>query len=540
MLDDMRVATNFALVGLLLVLGAFGGCGGGDSPLASPTQRIGLVDPPVLHSLMPKHIAVWGTLLGDPGDPVTLRFTAIAGTPFLGGTSATFDLPGVVANASVIRATTPYGVCSDEVVVDVTCIWPNGTESTLPGSLSLRPVTKFQPFPLPEATYFARTIDIHGTRIIADLLDPPDPVDRRGYAVMMKMGDDRLANESGVIVTSASSEDVGLVEAVGIHGELACAGAPRADTWVWARSELVPDAGKVRVKRLRDGQYWEWTTLHADDLAPDDLFGTSLDMSATLVIVGAPGNDIRLSEDAGAAYVFDLAQALDSPSGVPARNPGILPTRLLAFDGQDPTIERETERSGFGSAVSTDGVSAVVGAPGIAGGGAAYVYVRTYGPWEPQQMLAPAATTNSSAFGASVLVLGDTIFVADPVSHRRENYAGTVYVYTRSAGIWTLSQHLTPSRSHLEQGFGSCLAGSADRVVVGAKDETEGGIAGAGAVYVFEFNGSDWLEVQRLVAPEPRGYDQFGSAVGISGTNVVVGAYRDNAPETDSGAAYFY
>ncbi|HDY7429248.1 FG-GAP repeat protein [Vibrio vulnificus] len=42
---------------------------------------------------------------------------------------------------------------------------------------------------------------------------------------------------------------------------------------------------------------------------------------------------------------------------------------------------------------------------------------------------------------------------------------------------------------------------------------------------VFNFNGSYWIENQRLNSPTPQKNDYFGSSVAISHDTVIVGAY---------------
>ena len=48
------------------------------------------------------------------------------------------------------------------------------------------------------------------------------------------------------------------------------------------------------------------------------------------------------------------------------------------------------------------------------------------------------------------------------------------------------------------------------------------------------------VPVLTLNNPSPFGEDQFGNAVGISGTRVVVGTYGDDAGAIDAGSAYVY
>ena len=76
--------------------------------------------------------------------------------------------------------------------------------------------------------------------------------------------------------------------------------------------------------------------------------------------------------------------------------------------------------------------------------------------------------------------------------------------------------------------------------VVGASGDDDGG-SGAGAAYVFRFNGTDWVQEQKLTASDAAAFDEYGIAVGVSGDSIVVGAPRNDLPVgNNAGAAYVY
>ncbi len=79
-----------------------------------------------------------------------------------------------------------------------------------------------------------------------------------------------------------------------------------------------------------------------------------------------------------------------------------------------------------------------------------------------------------------------------------------------------------------------------NRAVIGAQDYRVDGIR-AGAAFVFEYNGSEWIETARLVASDAQADDRFGSSVDQSGDVIVVGA-RSRPPEGESiyGAVYVF
>ena len=74
--------------------------------------------------------------------------------------------------------------------------------------------------------------------------------------------------------------------------------------------------------------------------------------------------------------------------------------------------------------------------------------------------------------------------------------AGAVYVFTRTAGVWSQQAYLKASNTGIDGLFGISVALSGDTLAVGAPhedscatgingDQTNNGCLGAGAVYVY-------------------------------------------------------
>ena len=75
--------------------------------------------------------------------------------------------------------------------------------------------------------------------------------------------------------------------------------------------------------------------------------------------------------------------------------------------------------------------------------------------------------------------------------------------------------------------------------MVGATgDDDQGNFSGS--VYVFRFDGDDWVQEQKLIAPDGMESDHFGSAVAVSGEAVLVGARADDDLGDGSGSAYVF
>lgn len=107
--------------------------------------------------------------------------------------------------------------------------------------------------------------------------------------------------------------------------------------------------------------------------------------------------------------------------------------------------------------------------------------------------------------------------------------------------------------------FGVSVAIDGDYAVIGACEENHDANGanrkpasgntpgGPGAAYVYQKNSSgNWVFMQKLVASDRRTDDFYGVDVDISGTNIIIGAFRQDLDEsganavTDAGAVYFY
>ncbi len=90
------------------------------------------------------------------------------------------------------------------------------------------------------------------------------------------------------------------------------------------------------------------------------------------------------------------------------------------------------------------------------------------------------------------------------------------------------------------------MAIDGDKLVVGSWLDIDKG-EGSGSAYVFEYDGSNWAEVNKLLVADGADYDNFGTSVGISGTDIISGAYRRDVTDSgtgtinsNQGAAYFF
>ncbi|MHC4708044.1 MAG: FG-GAP repeat protein, partial [Planctomycetota bacterium] len=137
-------------------------------------------------------------------------------------------------------------------------------------------------------------------------------------------------------------------------------------------------------------------------------------------------------------------------------------------------------------------------------------------------------------FGTSVAISGETAVIGAYGDSDNGILAGSAYVFRFDGSDWVQEDKLTASDGTNLDYFGWSVAASGDTVVIGAygDDPSE-----TGAAYVFRFDGSNWSQEQKLTASDGADDDYFGYSVAISGDTAVIGAYRD---DPNGGSAYVF
>ena len=210
--------------------------------------------------------------------------------------------------------------------------------------------------------------------------------------------------------------------------------------------------------------------------------------------------------------------------------------KLLAFDGMADDY--------FGVAVDISGDWAVVGASyhdGVdSNEGAVYVYRYDGVNWIFDQKLTADDATDSDRFGQAVSVDGDRLMVGAFRVDDNGGDSGAVYVFDYDGANWNQSQKLLASDGTNSDWFGFHLSLQGDLVAIGARNANNDSSLETGAVYVFIYNGSSWLEQQKLEASDAAENAKFGHAVSLSGERLLVGAYFDGKATQNLGAAYVF
>ena len=196
---------------------------------------------------------------------------------------------------------------------------------------------------------------------------------------------------------------------------------------------------------------------------------------------------------------------------------------------------------GASVSISADGNTAVVGAPGDNDfQGAIWVFTRSAGIWTQQgtKLLGTGLGTVYPKFGFSVSLSADgSTFVAG--AYGDDAAQGSAFIFTNSGGTWSQQGSKLVSTNALsgqQQGYSVSISANGNTVIVGASGDN----INVGAAYIYTRSASIWTQQgAKLVGTDAAGGAQQGSAVSLSadGNTAIVGGVDDNALV---GAAWVY
>ena len=219
----------------------------------------------------------------------------------------------------------------------------------------------------------------------------------------------------------------------------------------------------------------------ASDAAQSDDFGTSVAVTDTHIVVGAPRDD-DAGSSSGSAYIYNLD--------------GTGEVKITASDGARDDY--------FGQSVAISGTKVIVGAWGNddagSSSGSAYVY-NLDGTGE--QKITASDAAQSDQFGTSVAISDTKIVVAASGDGGNK---GAVYVYNTDG---TGEQKITASDGADGDRFGSSVAIQGDKIIVGARFDDDAG-SWSGSAYIYNLDGTGEV---KITASDGAADDRFGESV---------------------------
>lgn len=174
--------------------------------------------------------------------------------------------------------------------------------------------------------------------------------------------------------------------------------------------------------------------------------------------------------------------------------------------------------------------------------GAAYVFRWNGVDWVEEQKLVASDAAAGADFGRPMAIDGDRMVIAARYS---DGAAGSAYVFAWNGVNWMEQQKLAASDGYVFAEFGTSVAIDGDAIVVGAIQfsgcPTGWTPCDPGAAYVFEWNGASWDETQILTASNGVDGDRFGQSVAVENDVILVGAPLNQAiAPLDTGAVFVF
>jgi hypothetical protein len=263
-------------------------------------------------------------------------------------------------------------------------------------------------------------------------------------------------NQTGEVIGTDTAGGDTFGQSVAISGNTLAVGAPM-------------NAGQgAAYVFTKTSQGWNQTgEFIGSDTTSGDIFGHSIAMSGSSILVGSPHHQVGTNARQGAAYVFTKSSQGWAQTG-----------ELASPDGG--TGDR------FGLSVALDNTVAVIGAPNhtfgaSTGQGAAYVATKSSKGWGVVLGLASPDGAANDNFGASVAVSSSAIVVGAPQhSVGGALQEGNAYAFTKSGASYNITGEFLASDGAAGDRIGSAVALSGTTGLVGAPDH----VATQGVAYV--------------------------------------------------------
>ncbi|MCH7925493.1 MAG: hypothetical protein IIC51_08165 [Planctomycetes bacterium] len=276
--------------------------------------------------------------------------------------------------------------------------------------------------------------------------------------------------------------------------------------------------GAVNVFRF-DGQNWiEEEKLMASDGTLFNGLNSGLAITGDTALVGVPSM--------GAVYTFHFADGAWTED-----------VRLMPSEGAVGSL--------FGSAIAVSGHNTVVvGAPGDddhgEDSGAAYVFRFDGTSWTEEAKLTASDGAPSAWLGFDVALSGDTALLGARGLNGNNPDHLAAYVFRRDKGTWREEAKLTSVVNSDQYYVDLSSVAVSGNVAILALPGDRGDYDRSGAAYMFQFDGTEWVEQPRLTASDNAQYDRFGAAVALLDDVAFIGATGDDDNGNRAGAAYVF
>lgn len=259
--------------------------------------------------------------------------------------------------------------------------------------------------------------------------------------------------------------------------------------------------------------------------------GNSLAMSidGLFIIAGAPVS----MTNAGVVYLF-------------ARENGIYVRQRI--------FQKNGSASGdfFGSdvAINADKTLIVIGMRGVnTNAGGVALYRLNSGNWGLESELYPTDPASNKRFGFKVSLnyTGDVLVVGADGDSQTVATSGAVYVFQKVSNTWSQKTKLKSPNLYTGGNFGYSIdinkispidyPEAESRIVIGAIGDDKSGLANSGTLYVWRFNGTNWVLEHTFAHTEENARSGYSVSISEAADKIVTGVAFGNGLSIDSGVA---
>lgn len=209
--------------------------------------------------------------------------------------------------------------------------------------------------------------------------------------------------------------------------------------------------------------------------------------------------------------------------------------KLIANDGN--------KDDAFGLSLSIYGDWAMIGASRKDSRnklGFVYVYKFNGIQWIQTQKLY-SSDPNGVFFGHSISIYGKRVLISENRNNTNGDFSGAAYIFEFDGIQWHEKQKLIASDNASGDQFGYSVSIHGNYALIGAPYEDHPLFPNSGSAYIFEYDGSKWNEIKKLIASDGREFDFFGFSVSLSGNKALIGAWgNDRIFANEAGAAYLF
>jgi FG-GAP repeat len=184
----------------------------------------------------------------------------------------------------------------------------------------------------------------------------------------------------------------------------------------------------------------------------------------------------------------------------------------------------------LGFSVSMSGEFAITGAPkadigGNANQGAVFVYRLVNNKWAFFKRLVDPSGAAGDEFGRSVSINGNNAMVGSPRDNILSNAdQGSVCYFQFNGTDWVFVQKITDGAGAANDNFGFSVGISGNKAIAGSPWDDVGANVNQGSVSFYEYNGTSWAFKIKMTYSSGKAGDNLGFSVAIDGDNAVAGA----------------